>query len=119
MLRRFFQDYKQLEGKAVEVDEIRPAKPRLPVIEDALARYREQRHAIAKFPRCRAVLPADSLGIRLTRTRHQPPNHEHPGTCPERQCRVKGPFAENPKHSEPQRHEREQQPADSDAGISF
>src|SRR4029079_1750002 len=35
MLRRFFQDYKQLEGKAVEVDEIEPAKMAYPVIEDA------------------------------------------------------------------------------------
>src|SRR5437667_3575579 len=43
MLRRFFQDYKQLEGKAVEVDEIEPAKAAYPVIEDALARYSEQR----------------------------------------------------------------------------
>ncbi|MFY9562261.1 MAG: inorganic diphosphatase [Terriglobales bacterium] len=25
MLRRFFQDYKQLEGKSVEVEEIQPA----------------------------------------------------------------------------------------------
>src|SRR5436190_23322216 len=31
MLRRFFQDYKQLEGKAVEVDEIRPAEEAFPV----------------------------------------------------------------------------------------
>jgi inorganic pyrophosphatase len=43
MLRRFFQDYKQLEGKAVEVDEIQPAKEAYPIIEDALARYSRQR----------------------------------------------------------------------------
>ncbi|MDB5296746.1 MAG: Inorganic diphosphatase [Phycisphaerales bacterium] len=43
MLRRFFQDYKQLEGKAVEVDEILPAQTAFPVIEDALARYSRQR----------------------------------------------------------------------------
>jgi inorganic pyrophosphatase len=43
MLRRFFQDYKQLEGKAVEVDEIEPAKAAYPIIEDALARYSKHR----------------------------------------------------------------------------
>ena len=43
MLRRFFQDYKQLEGKAVEVDEIEPAKHAFPIIEDALLRYSRQR----------------------------------------------------------------------------
>jgi inorganic pyrophosphatase len=43
MLRRFFQDYKTLEGKAVEVDELQPAAAALPVIEDALARYSAQR----------------------------------------------------------------------------
>jgi inorganic pyrophosphatase len=43
MLRRFFQDYKQLEGKAVEVEEIQPAKDGLPIIEDALSRYSRQR----------------------------------------------------------------------------
>jgi inorganic pyrophosphatase len=43
MLRRFFQDYKQLEGKAVEVEEIEPAAATLPVIEEALARYSAQR----------------------------------------------------------------------------
>jgi len=43
MLRRFFLDYKQLEKKSVEVDEILPAKHALPVIEDALARYNAQR----------------------------------------------------------------------------
>jgi inorganic pyrophosphatase len=43
MLRRFFQDYKQLEGKAVEVDQIRPAGDALPIISDALHRYSEQR----------------------------------------------------------------------------
>lgn len=39
MLRRFFQDYKLLEGKAVEVDEFAPAARTLPVIQDALERY--------------------------------------------------------------------------------
>jgi len=43
MLRRFFQDYKQLEGKAVEVDEIRPAREAFPIISDALHRYSEER----------------------------------------------------------------------------
>lgn len=43
MLRRFFQDYKQLEGKAVEVDEIAPAEKAYPIIEDALHRYSQKR----------------------------------------------------------------------------
>ena len=43
MLRRFFLDYKQLEGKAVEVDDIQPAQHAAPVIQDALNRYSEQR----------------------------------------------------------------------------
>jgi inorganic pyrophosphatase len=43
MLRRFFQDYKQLEGKAVEVDEIRPAAEAYPILLDGLHRYSEQR----------------------------------------------------------------------------
>ncbi len=43
VLRRFFQDYKQLEGKTVEVDDIAPAKMAYPVIEDALQRYSHQR----------------------------------------------------------------------------
>ena len=43
MLRRFFLDYKVLEGKEVEVDEFQPAAMAYPVIEDALARYSKQR----------------------------------------------------------------------------
>jgi inorganic pyrophosphatase len=43
MIRRFFQDYSQLEGKVVEVDEIQPAKEAFPIIEDALTRYSRQR----------------------------------------------------------------------------
>ncbi len=46
MLRRFFLDYKQLEQKSVEVDEILPSKHALPVIEDAISRYREKRHEL-------------------------------------------------------------------------
>ena len=37
MLTRFFQDYKQLEGKAVEVDAMQPAATAYPIIEDAAA----------------------------------------------------------------------------------
>src|ERR1700729_1040841 len=43
MLRRFFQDYKQLEGKSVEVDEFQPAATALPVIEESLQRYSQER----------------------------------------------------------------------------
>ena len=43
MLRRFFQDYTQLEGKVVEVNEMQPAAAALPIIEDALHRYSQQR----------------------------------------------------------------------------
>ena len=43
MLRRFFQDYKKLEGKAVEVDEIRPAAEAYPIIAAALHAYSEER----------------------------------------------------------------------------
>jgi len=43
MLRRFFQDYKTLEGKTVEVDEILPAELAFPVINEALERYSEHR----------------------------------------------------------------------------
>lgn len=39
MLRRFFQDYKRLEGKAVEVEEFQAAETAMPVIEAALERY--------------------------------------------------------------------------------
>lgn len=39
MLRRFFLDYKTLEGKSVEVDELQPAAATLTVIESALAAY--------------------------------------------------------------------------------
>jgi inorganic pyrophosphatase len=45
MLRRFFQDYKLLEQKAVEVDAVEPPENAFPVIEEALARYSQQRRA--------------------------------------------------------------------------
>jgi inorganic pyrophosphatase len=43
MLRRFFQDYKQLEGKQVEVDEFQPAEMALPIIEQSLEQYSTRR----------------------------------------------------------------------------
>src|SRR5258708_33747590 len=68
MLRRFFQDYKQLEGKAVEVDEIRPAGEAYPIILDALHRYSEQRRKGFQPVKHRDGLPsledeADPLGF--------------------------------------------------------
>lgn len=43
MLRRFFQDYKTLEGKSVEVDDFQPAETSFPVIQEALERYSVKR----------------------------------------------------------------------------
>jgi inorganic pyrophosphatase len=43
MLRRFFQDYKTLEQKAVEVDEFQEASTTLPIIESALQAYSTER----------------------------------------------------------------------------
>ncbi len=43
LLRRFFQDYKMLEGKSVEVDDIEDSSQALPVIEAALQRYSMER----------------------------------------------------------------------------
>jgi inorganic pyrophosphatase len=43
VLKRFFQDYKQLEGKQVQVEEIRPAYAAITVIEQSLARYQKNR----------------------------------------------------------------------------
>jgi inorganic pyrophosphatase len=43
MLRRFFQDYKLLEGKAVEVDQFQAFDTALPIIEEALTRYSSAR----------------------------------------------------------------------------
>jgi inorganic pyrophosphatase len=45
MIKRFFQDYKKLEGKVVEVEDIQPAAAAYPVIEQSLARYDKKRRA--------------------------------------------------------------------------
>jgi inorganic pyrophosphatase len=46
VVRRFFQDYKQLEGKQVQVEDIKPAYAAITVIEKALARYQELREKL-------------------------------------------------------------------------
>lgn len=43
LLQRFFQDYKALEEKSVEVEKFQPAAAALPIIQDALERYSLQR----------------------------------------------------------------------------
>ena len=62
MLRRFFQDYKKLEGKTVEVDDLQPAAAALPVIEAALARYSTLRRRGFKGGRDGGHLPAEPQG---------------------------------------------------------
>ncbi|HEY1925138.1 MAG TPA: inorganic diphosphatase, partial [Candidatus Acidoferrum sp.] len=49
-LKRFFSDYKQLEGKKVEVEDIRPAYAAVTVIERALARYQTERERLLDEP---------------------------------------------------------------------
>ena len=46
VLKRFFQDYKQLEGKQVQVEDIKPAYAAINVIEQALARYKSMREEL-------------------------------------------------------------------------
>lgn len=43
LLRRFFNDYKLLEGKEVKVDDILPAEPAAAIIDACLQRYTKQR----------------------------------------------------------------------------
>ena len=50
MLKRFFQDYKKLEGKTVEVDDILPAQDAYPVIEAAVRRYNQKVRGSAATP---------------------------------------------------------------------
>ena len=45
MLRRFFQDYKLLDGKPVEVDDFQPAEGALLIIEAALQQYTEYKRS--------------------------------------------------------------------------
>src|SRR5580700_1621032 len=48
VLKRFFQDYKQLEGKQVQVEDIKPAYAALTIIEKSLARYQELKEKLIK-----------------------------------------------------------------------
>jgi len=42
MVRRFFQDYKKLEGKTVQVERIEPARTAYPLINQAVASYKKK-----------------------------------------------------------------------------
>jgi inorganic pyrophosphatase len=43
MLKRFFEDYKTLEGKEVAVDQVQPVEVAHKIIDESLARYYKQR----------------------------------------------------------------------------
>ena len=45
MVRRFFQDYKKLENKAVQVEKIEPARTAYPIIKEALANYKKMKRS--------------------------------------------------------------------------
>jgi inorganic pyrophosphatase len=45
-VKRFFQDYKQLEGKQVQVEDIRPAYAAMNIIEKSLARYQAMKEEL-------------------------------------------------------------------------
>lgn len=45
MVRRFFEDYKKLEGKKVQVNDIPPAAKAYPIVKHALAAYDEKHRA--------------------------------------------------------------------------
>lgn len=53
MVRRFFQDYKKLEGKAVQVERILPAAKAYPIVRSALAAYEKKYGAKARSARSR------------------------------------------------------------------
>jgi inorganic pyrophosphatase len=42
MVRRFFQDYKKLERKEVQVDQIQASAQAFPIIAEALAAYKKE-----------------------------------------------------------------------------
>jgi inorganic pyrophosphatase len=68
MLRRFFQDYKVLEGKSVVVNRIQPMAAALPIIEDALQRY-------TRWRQTGLHLPVDSPAARARINRAAPSNN--------------------------------------------
>jgi inorganic pyrophosphatase len=47
MLKRFFEDYKMLEGKRVDVEEILPMEAAHAVIEQAISDYWTERQRLA------------------------------------------------------------------------
>jgi inorganic pyrophosphatase len=59
VLKRFFQDYKQLEGKQVQVEEIRPAYAAISVIEQSLARYQKHRDELLPAKSSRRAAAAE------------------------------------------------------------
>lgn len=55
MLRRFFQDYKQLENKQVQVDEISPPRLAHPIIDLAIQEYKKAEKS-GRFRKVRTTL---------------------------------------------------------------